>query len=126
MKKPATVDEYIDSFDTEISERLGQMRNAIAKVSPGAKEGFKYGQPAFSLNRVLVVYSAYKKHIGYYPTPDVIIEFKEELKEYKTAKGSVQFPHNKPLPLDLIEKMAKFRFDRLTKEDVNWKIVDHY
>lgn len=100
-----SIKDYISTFDVEIQERLQKIRSICTEVFPEAKEDFKWGQPAFSLKRALIVYAGYKNHIGFYPTPEVIEAFKQEIMDYKSAKGSVQFPHNKPFPEGLVRKM---------------------
>ncbi len=104
------VDEYIESFPPEIQERLIKIRTAIRKVAPGAEESISYGMPAYKLNsKPLVYFAGFGKHIGFYATPTGYSEFKKELGKYKQGKGSVQFPLNHPLPLDLITRITKFR-----------------
>ena len=109
MLKPATVDEYIMGFPEETQKKLEQIRKAVKKLAPAAEEMISYGMPAFKLNGMLVFYAGYEKHIGFYPTPSGIEAFKKELSVYKNAKGSVQFPLDKPLPMTLINNMVKFR-----------------
>lgn len=109
MKKPTNIDEYLLSFPIDIQKKLEQMRNSIKKAAPMANEVISYGMPAFKLNGMLVWFAAHTKHIGFYPRVTGIEAFKKELSIYKWAKGSVQFPLDKPLPLGLITKMVKFR-----------------
>ena len=85
------------------------MRAIIHKVVPEAEEEIKYGIPTFILNGNLVHYGGFKNHIGFYPAPSGIAEFKEELSKYKGAKGSIQFPLEKALPVSLITKIVKYR-----------------
>jgi uncharacterized protein YdhG (YjbR/CyaY superfamily) len=106
---PATVDAYIATFPRDVQDILKQVRAAIKKAAPDAEETIKYRIPTFVLNGNLVHFAALKNHIGFYPTPSGIEEFKHELAEYTFAKGSVQFPIDKPMPLGLIEKIVKFR-----------------
>ena len=109
MLKPASVDEYIMGFPKETQKKLEQVRTAVKKLAPTAEEVISYGMPAFKLNGMLVFYAGYENHIGFYPTPSGIEAFKKELSVYKNAKGSVQFPLDKPLPMTLINNMVKFR-----------------
>ena len=110
MNKPKTIDEYIGAFPPEIKKNLMKVRSAIKETAPEAEEYFAYGVPAFKLNgKPLVYYAAFKSHIGFYPTPSAIIAFKKELSKYKTSEGTVRFPLNEPVPLELIKKMVKFR-----------------
>jgi uncharacterized protein YdhG (YjbR/CyaY superfamily) len=108
--KPGTVEEYISGFPESTQELLHQMRALIKENAPDAKEEISYGMPGYKLNKKPLVYFAgYKKHIGFYATPVGHSEFAQEFSKYKTGKGSVQFPINKPLPEDLIVRVVKFR-----------------
>lgn len=107
--KPAHIDEYHNSFTADIQKILEQLRRAIKQAAPKATETISYGMPAFKLNRVLVFYAVHKEHIGFYPTPNPIVHFKQELQKYTTSKGAIQFPFDKTLPLTLIKKIVKFR-----------------
>jgi len=104
-----TIDEYIASFPKEIQKLLKEMRATIKKAAPKAEEAIKYAMPTYVLNGNLVHFAAFKNHIGFYPAPQGIEEFKKELSKYKGAKGSVQFPLDQPLPLSLVTKIVKFR-----------------
>jgi len=104
------IDTYILTFPKEIQELLGQIRTTIRLAAPEAIECISYGMPAFKFNeKPLVYFAAYKNHIGFYATPTGHKEFEEELSKYKQGKGSVQFPLNEPMPLDLIERITRFR-----------------
>lgn len=105
----ASIDEYIRTFPKEVQTILQELRMAIKAVAPDAGETISYGIPTFVLNSNLVHFAAYKKHIGFYPTSSGIRAFKKELSGYKTSRGTVQFPIDKPLPLALISKIVKFR-----------------
>jgi len=109
MTTPKNVDEYIDGFPEEVQKRLKKIRSLITKAAPKAKESISYGMPGYKLDGVLVYFAAYKNHIGFYPMPSALENFKKEVSEYKSAKGSVQFPHDKPLPTTLISHMVKLR-----------------
>ena len=104
-----TIDEYIAWFSPDVQKILKQIRSTIKKAAPGAEEAIKYGIPTFVLHENLVHFAAFKSHVGFYPTPSGIDAFKKELSRYKSAKGSVQFPLDEPMPLGLIEKITKFR-----------------
>ena len=104
-----TVDEYISTFPAITKNVLKQIRKAIKEAAPKAEEVISYNMPAFNQEGMLVYYAAYKEHIGFYPTPGGIEAFKKELSVYNSAKGSVQFPLDKPMPLALITKIVKFR-----------------
>lgn len=111
IKKPATIDEYIATFPSETQQLLEQVRAAIKKTVPTAEEKISYAIPAFSLNGSNLVYFAgYKNHIGMYPVPGGHKSFEKEFSKYKTSgKGAIQFPLNKPMPLELISKIVTFR-----------------
>jgi uncharacterized protein YdhG (YjbR/CyaY superfamily) len=107
--KYQTIDEYIQTFPKDIQEILEIIRQTIKKAAPDAEEAISYQIPTFKLNGNLVHFAAFKKHIGFYPAPTGQKAFKKELSVYKSGKGSVQFPLNKPIPLELITKITKFR-----------------
>ena len=106
---PKNIDEYIAGFPRDVQQVLKQIRATIKKVAPDAEEAIKYQVPTFVLNENLVHFAAFKNHIGFYPTPSGIAAFKDELFRYESAKGSVQFPIDEPMPLSLIGKIVKFR-----------------
>lgn len=108
-KKLGTIDEYIKTFPENVQDILQKMRQVIRESAPEAEEAISYSMPTFKLNGNLVHFAAYEKHIGFYPTPSGIEAFKEELSPYKTSKGAVQFPLDKPIPYDLVEKIVVFR-----------------
>jgi len=103
------IDEYIKTYPTNIQSILEQMRQTIRKAAPEAIEAISYQMPAFKLNGNLVYFAAFKYHIGFYPTSSGIEAFKQELSPYKTSKGAAQFPLDKPIPYDLVEKIVLFR-----------------
>jgi len=109
--KPAysTVDEYINSFPESTQTRLSEMRKVIYELMPNAIEKISYAMPAFSWNKKRIYFAAFSKHIGFYPGPAIIEIFKDQLTEYNVSKGTVQFPLNKLLPLDLFRKMVAFK-----------------
>ncbi|HEU0296531.1 MAG TPA: DUF1801 domain-containing protein [Anaerolineales bacterium] len=106
---PKNIDEYIAGFPEDVQKVLEKIRKTIRKAAPQAEEIINYGIPTFTLNGNLVHFAAFKNHIGFYPTPSGIEKFKDELSVYEGAKGSVQFPLDKPMPLGLISKIVKFR-----------------
>jgi uncharacterized protein YdhG (YjbR/CyaY superfamily) len=108
-KTPKDFNDYSDRFPKEVQQRLQKLRLTVKKTAPQAKEKISYGIPAFTLNGMLVWFAAFKNHIGFYPRTSAIAAFKKELSAYKGAKGSVQFPFDKPLPLPLISRIVKFR-----------------
>lgn len=104
-----TIDEYHAAFPENVSNILESIRQTIKNAAPQAEEGISYNMPAFKLNGILVYYAAYKNHIGLYATPTGHDAFKKELSIYKSGKGSVQFPLDQPMPLDLIARMVMFK-----------------
>lgn len=106
---PATIDEYIVTFPSEVQATLEKLRQTIRKAAPDAVEIISYQMPAFHLNGNLVYFAAAKKHIGFYPTSSGVKAFQDKLTEYKTSKGAIQFPLDKPLPLALVKKIVIFR-----------------
>ena len=112
MEKVNSIDEYIKGFPPDIQKLLQQVRATIKQAAPDAEETIKYAMPTFTLNGNLVHFAAFKNHIGLYPTPNGIEGFKKELSVYKGAKGSVQFPLDQPMPLELISKIVKYRVEQ--------------
>ena len=106
------MDEYIAGFPEEVQSRLEQIRALVREMAPEAQETMKYGLPTFVLKGNLVHFGAFQKHIGLYPTPSGIERFGEELAGYATAKGSAQFPHAAPLPLELIRRIVAYRVEQ--------------
>ncbi len=108
---PKNFSAYCKPFDAPIKARLQQMQETIQKTAPDAEPVISYGMPAFNFHGKLVYFAGYKNHIGFYPMASVIETFQKEIEagEYKWAKGSIQFPHNRPLPISFITKMIKFR-----------------
>ncbi|MCU0485752.1 MAG: DUF1801 domain-containing protein [Anaerolineales bacterium] len=104
-----TIDEYIAAFPEEVQLRLNEMRAAIRAAAPEAIEKISYQMPTYYLKGNLVHFAAHQRHIGFYPAPSGIEAFKEDLAAYHSAKGSVQFPFDQPLPLELIQKIVQFR-----------------
>jgi len=119
--KPTTVTEYINAAPKEARQKLREMRATIRAAAPGAAEGLKWSMPAYSYRRILVTFAAFKHHIGFYPTPSAVKAFTKQLSGYKIATGSIQFPLDKPLPLDLISKITAFRVRESVEEDKKWK-----
>jgi uncharacterized protein YdhG (YjbR/CyaY superfamily) len=103
------IDKFIAGFPKKTQQLLQQLRSTIQRAAPEATEKMAYGIPTFVFHGNLVHFSAFPDHLGFYPTPSGILAFKKELSEYKSAKGSVQFPLDKPLPLNLITRIVKFR-----------------
>jgi uncharacterized protein YdhG (YjbR/CyaY superfamily) len=104
-----TIDEYIDGFPADIQSRLRKLRATIRRAAPMATERIAYRMPTFQLDGNLVHFAAFERHIGFYPAPSGITAFRDALSKYKSAKGSVQFPHDEPLPLGVVAKIVEFR-----------------
>jgi uncharacterized protein YdhG (YjbR/CyaY superfamily) len=109
--KPETIDEYIAAFEGDVRARLEQLRAAIRQAAPQATERISYRIPTFSLCGNLVHFAGFERHVGFYPGPAGIEKFAKELSSYESAKGSVQFPHDRPLPLGLVRKIVRFRLE---------------
>ncbi|MEK7575400.1 MAG: DUF1801 domain-containing protein [Patescibacteria group bacterium] len=119
--RPETITEYIAKAPKDAQKKLREMRACIRTATPGATEGIKWGMPSFSYRRILVMFGGFKHHIGFYPTPSPIRKFAKELSKFKTAKGSIQFPLDKPLPAGLIRKITAFRARESKEEDKKWR-----
>lgn len=111
----STVDAYIAQFPADIQDKLSDVRQTIKQAVPDATEKISYGMPTFYLKKNLVHFAAFKNHIGFYPAPQGIEAFADELSVYKSSKGAVQFPLNKPMPLDLIARIAAYRAEENRK-----------
>jgi len=106
--------EYISAFSKDVQAILQKVRATISKSAPIAQEAMIYGVPGFKINgKNLVVYAAFKKHIGFYPEPEIIDHFRNDLKDYKTSKGAIQFSYEKPIPYELIARMVKYKAELL-------------
>jgi len=119
--RPASISECINAALKEARKKLREMRACIRAAAPGAKESLKWGMPAFSYRRILVTFAAFKHHIGFYPTPSAVRAFAKDLSKFATAKGSIQFPLEKPLPLPLIRKITAFRVRESLEQDRKWR-----
>ena len=105
-----TVDSYIKSFPEKVQSLLNQVRSVIRENAPDAEESIAYRMPAYKIRgKPLVYFAGFSNHIGFYATPTGHAEFSKELSKYKQGKGSVQFPLDKPLPLELIGRIVRFR-----------------
>lgn len=108
---PNEVDDYIARFPAEVQQLLRQVRQAITAAAPEAQERISYQMPAYTLEGNLVYFAAFKNHIGFYPTASGIERFQAQLAGYKWAKGSVQFPLDQPIPVELIGEIVRFRVE---------------
>lgn len=106
----SSIDEYIESFPEDIQEIMNQLRQTIKAAVPDAGEKISYNMPTFTLNgKYLVYFAGWKNHIAFYGAPKGNSEFSEDLSAYESGQGTLQFPYKKPMPLDLITKIVKFR-----------------
>lgn len=106
---PTSIDEYIANFPEHIQAILQKIKKIVHETAPEAQEKISYQMPTFTLHGNLVHFAAFKNHIGFYPTPSGTEKFKKEIASYKTAKGSIQFPLDQPIPYELITKIVQFR-----------------
>jgi len=122
-KTTNSFDEYILDFPVEVQVILNKIRSTIRQAAPDAEESISYGMPAYKTHgKPLVYFAAFKNHIGFYATPTGHAEFAKELSKYKQGKGSVQFPIDQPMPLDLIFQIVEFRvFENQEKEKAKKK-----
>ena len=120
--KPTTIDEYIAGFPKEVQAILEQVRATIRQVAPDAEEAISYGIPTFKLQKTnMVHFAGFKNHVGFYATPTGHEAFQEELSGFKQGKGSVQFPLDKPMPLDLIVRITQFRKEQILEKTAKKK-----
>ena len=110
-----SIDEYIGLFPSEVQDILTTLRKVIKESAPGATEKISYQMPTFAMHGNLVHFAACKKHIGFYPAASGVAAFTDKLVEYKTSKGAIQFPIDKPLPYELIREIVQFRVDENRK-----------
>ncbi|MGE5457284.1 MAG: iron chaperone [Methanococcaceae archaeon] len=107
------VDEYISTFSPNVKKLLESLRQTIQQAAPEAAELISYNMPAFKFHGILVYYAAHKEHIGFYPGNSTVIEiFKNDLVSYKTSKGTIQFPVEKTIPLNLVKKIVQYRVNQ--------------
>ncbi len=114
--KPESVEEYLGWFPPEIRQKLEEMRDAIRTAVPDATEVISYSMPAYRTTEVLVYFAAAKHHMGFYPTNSGVTQFRKELEGFRTSKGAIQFPLDKPLPLQLISDITKFRYHEVEEK----------
>ncbi|MGV8087314.1 MAG: iron chaperone [Candidatus Woesearchaeota archaeon] len=119
MKKPGNVNEYIKLFPNDIQKQLKKMQSTIKSAAPKSKEEIKWSMPAYSYDKILVMFAGFKNHIGFFPTPSAINAFKKDLKDYKTSKGTIQFSYDKPIPVLLVKKITAYRVKE--SKNVKWK-----
>lgn len=113
---PATIDEFISQFPAHIQDLLQNMRKVIHEAAPEAREKMAYGMPTFDLYGNLVHFAAFTNHIGFYPAPSGIEQFKEALQKYQKGKGTIQFPIDEPIPYELVRAVTLYRVEENTKK----------
>lgn len=118
--KPASIDEYIENAPEAAIEKLAEIRSILREVAPDAAEMIKWGQPVLVEKRVLFSFSAHKTHLNFMPTGPALEPFRNELSGFKTGKDTIQFPYNKPLPRELIKKIAVCRRHDVLENDAKW------
>ncbi len=118
-----TIDQYISEAPQEVQERLNNLRTVIKAEVPDAEERIAYAMPTFSQNGNLVHFAYFKNHIGFFPAPSGIENFKDELAKYKTSKGTVQFPLNEEIPMDLVREIVRFRLKENLAKAAKKKLV---
>jgi len=119
--RPTSIAQYISLHPKPARARLREMRALVAAAAPGAKQEIKWGMPAFSRDRILVMFGGFRKHIGFYPTPSAIRAFKKELAGFKCSGAAIQFPLDEPLPAALIRRITKFRVAQSSARDAKWR-----
>jgi uncharacterized protein YdhG (YjbR/CyaY superfamily) len=118
--RPTTVNEYINAAPKEAREKLQEIRAILKEVAPEAKEVIKWGTPVFEEKRILFSFSAHKSHLNFMPTGPSLEPFRDELKGYTTGKDTIQFPYEKPLPKELIRKIAEYRARDVRENNARW------
>lgn len=118
--RPSTIDEYIAAAPANAQEMLLEIRSILKAVAPEAVEQIKWGQPVFEQKRILFAFSAYKSHLNFMPTGQSLLPFQAELTGYKTGKDTIQFPYDKPLPKELIRKIAAHRLQDVLENGALW------
>ncbi|HSM25931.1 MAG TPA: DUF1801 domain-containing protein [Anaerolineaceae bacterium] len=121
MEKPKNITEYIQSAPEAAQQKLWELLEILRKASPDAEESLKWGQPALSYQWILYQFAAFQHHISLYPHPNVVKAFQDRLTEYKTSSSTIQFPLDKPLPVDLIFEIAAYRVQESTENGIKWK-----
>ena len=110
---PENIDAYIGGFPLEIQSIMNEVRKTIRDTAPDATEGISWAMPTFKIKKILVQFAGFKNHLGFYPYPETIAHFQDELTSYHTSKGGIQFPYNKPIPFDLIKRIVSYNRDKL-------------
>ena len=119
--KPKNITEYIKTYPPQTQKKLREMLAYVRLAAPKAEEGIKWSMPALSYKRILVMFAGFNHHIGFYPTASAMKAFTKDLSKYKTGRGSIQFPLDKPLPKSLILKITACRVKKSVEKDGKWR-----
>jgi uncharacterized protein YdhG (YjbR/CyaY superfamily) len=119
--KPKSIGEYIGNYPAKTQKKLREMLTLVKSRAPKAEEGIRWSMPALSYKRILVMFTAFKHHVGFYPTVAAMKPFLKDLEKFKTGKGSIQFPLDKPLPKTLIRKITARRVKQSIEQDGKWR-----
>lgn len=119
--RPKTVAEYIASADKRARSRLRELRRITREVAPGAVESLKWGMPAHSYKRILVMYAAFKNHVSIFPGTPTVRAFRKELAKYETSGSTVRLPLDLPVPAALIRRIVKHRVAESVEKDGKWR-----
>lgn len=119
--RPTTIAAYIRTFPTELHPRMFELHELILQSAPGVNDSLKWGMPAYSYDKILVMFGCFKNHIGFFPGPTAIPAFKKELEKFTYSAATIQFPHNKALPKALIRKLVKFRVKEFIEGVLTWR-----
>jgi uncharacterized protein YdhG (YjbR/CyaY superfamily) len=119
--RPTSIAHYISQHPKPVRAKLREMRALIAAAAPDAKQELKWGRLAFSHDRILVIFGGFRNHIGFFPTPSAIREFRKELTGYKVSSATIQFPLDQPLPKALIRRITRFRISESAARDAKWR-----
>ena len=119
--KPTTVDEYIAAAPEAARPKLTELRSLLRSVAPKATEALKWGQPVFEQGTILFAYAAHRAHLNFVPTGPALAPFAAELNDFRRAKDSFQIPYDRPLPADLIRRIAAYRLEDVTERGAKWK-----
>src|SRR5690349_14763156 len=119
--RPKTVAEYISAAPKPLRARLREMRTLVRAAAPGAVESLKWGSPAYSHRRVLVMFAYFKAHLSLFPTPAVVKAFEKDLAKFRSTSATIHFPHDKPLPKALIRRIVAFRAKDAMANDSKWR-----
>ena len=110
-KAPETIEEYIAAQPEEVQPYLTELRNALHAALPEAEERISWSMPTYWKTHHIIQFAGFKNHVGLYPGPEAVLEFSERLKEYRTNKGTIQLPYNKPVPAELIADIARWCYE---------------